>query len=74
VKESRQGTGAPVASSPKARTASARLRPADALTAVLAQALTLHRLLDVAAMHETDEVRVLVEGVIAGLQGLGAGS
>lgn len=38
------------------------------LGVVLAQALTLHQLLDAASMHETDEVRLLLEGVIAGLR------
>ena len=41
---------------------------ARVLTTLLAQALALHELLDVASMREGDEVRLLAEGIVAGLR------
>ena len=58
----------PLLPAPDAAAALSAGRSARVLTAILAQAISLHELLDVSSMHDQDEVRLLVEGIVAGLR------
>lgn len=85
MKKTGEGAGAASSAGPAREVPPARSRPpaasARALAGgpvtpalLLAHACSLYELLDVAAMPASDEVRVLVEGLVSGLRGMtGAG-